>query len=1198
MLTRDNQVLHSASQEHLLLVRLCLSVFLCLVPQLGLAASESSTVGDGANFRSGVSLTEQLSLNAEKEFQVHLEKGEVFEVALNKGDLNVSVTLREPEGRQIVEYPSYQYEPLEFSVVAERPGLYLLKIRSLETAARQDQFVLSVKPVRQATSADIKNAAASQALAVAARLCADWTEASLRKALDQYAAAIAIAVDSRIVSAALRKAGETHFVLGEYDEALNQFERAETVSKRARAQQDVLEATAQAARLYSLLGNNDKAQAELNRVLNFYSERNVENETPAVRHAYANALNNQGEVSYSKGAVLKSSDYFERTLKLFRQTNDRHGQARALLFAGHIANGLGQLDRAKEYFTQAGNLAREVKNRSVEALAITAIGITHSLERKDEDGIQLHREAMTIFRLIGDRQSEAITLNAIGQAYQNLNKKEFALDYYKQALKLFEEKGTADFVPATLYQIASLYREMNDLGTALTYFEDCARLSRANRKRRMEVYALKEIASIYVSQGKRQTALSRYREVLRFHSLTGDVRGQALTLNAIGDLYLVSGRKRQALVVYQQALPLSERSGERGVEIATLYNLARAERDCGVIDKAKNYIERSIEEIETLRTNVASPDYRSSYFSGLRQHYDLYISLLMELDGQRPNQGFAAQALLASERSRARAFLELLAEAGADIRQGVDPLLLKREKELQGLLAAHARYLMEVAGSPEAKQEQAALNERLDILKAEYEEVQAQVRNQSPRYQMLVRPKPLRIDELQAQLGKDDLLLEYVLGDEHSYLWAVTSNSVKGYELEPKSVIESAALDVHTFTTARQEIGATVDDQYQSRVEKGDREVYNRSLSLSRMLLKPVEGMLENKRLLVSTEGVLQFISFDSLPKPTAEPLDPGIALQDVRVQKSFLISDHEIVILPSISALAAIRAESFQRAPSNRVVAVFADPVFSANDDRVQKRTDEDKKSELAKSIPQTDRSAFRSSDSVALRGDLGRLTHASEETDSIIAAASGNAWIFKGFEASRENAMADKIGESAIVHFATHGYVNTERPELSGIVLTMVKPDGTPVDGFLQLHDVFNLKLSAELTVLSACDTGLGKDVRGEGLIGLTRGLMFAGSRSVVASLWKVDDRATAVLMGHFYKALLQDGMSRAAALRYAKNQLRKDPAWAPPFFWAGFVLQGEYEKPIAVEAKSNVPRGIVLLVVLATVCGSLLILAHRLK
>jgi CHAT domain-containing protein len=155
--------------------------------------------------------------------------------------------------------------------------------------------------------------------------------------------------------------------------------------------------------------------------------------------------------------------------------------------------------------------------------------------------------------------------------------------------------------------------------------------------------------------------------------------------------------------------------------------------------------------------------------------------------------------------------------------------------------------------------------------------------------------------------------------------------------------------------------------------------------------------------------------------------------------------------------------------------------------------------------------------------------------------------------------------------VHFVTHGFLNTERPELSGIVLTMVNRDGSRADGFMPLQDIYGLKLSADLTVLSACDTALGKSIKGEGLVGLTRGFMFAGSRSVVASLWKVDDRATAVLMAHFYKAMLQEGMPPAAALRSAKEKLRQQKEWSAPFYWAGFVLQGEYNQRILVNRTS---------------------------
>jgi CHAT domain-containing protein len=224
-------------------------------------------------------------------------------------------------------------------------------------------------------------------------------------------------------------------------------------------------------------------------------------------------------------------------------------------------------------------------------------------------------------------------------------------------------------------------------------------------------------------------------------------------------------------------------------------------------------------------------------------------------------------------------------------------------------------------------------------------------------------------------------------------------------------------------------------------------------------------------------------------------------------------------------------------------------------------------------------------------------RLVHASEEADAILAATPrGTGMVAKGFDASRETAMSSLVGEYKIVHFATHGFLNSEHPELSGIVLTMVNQDGSKTNGFMPLQDIYNLNLSADLVVLSACDTALGKDIKGEGLVSLTRGFMSAGSRSVVASLWKVDDRATAVLMADFYKSMLQDGLPPAAALRSAKQTIRQEKVWSAPYFWAGFVLQGEYNERIVVDSKSQLRTSVTVSLVLVLISSGLLILQRR--
>jgi CHAT domain-containing protein len=279
------------------------------------------------------------------------------------------------------------------------------------------------------------------------------------------------------------------------------------------------------------------------------------------------------------------------------------------------------------------------------------------------------------------------------------------------------------------------------------------------------------------------------------------------------------------------------------------------------------------------------------------------------------------------------------------------------------------------------------------------------------------------------------------------------------------------------------------------------------------------------------------------------------------------LIADHEIVSLSSASSLAVLRREFASRAPAPKTVAVIADPVFDEADERIIKKG----ASVLTLNIHQAARSAgerevFRSALEVGAADSqhrLQRLIFSRREADEISNLAGRDA-SFKAldFSANRVAALSSNLSQYRIIHFATHSLLNSQHPELSGIVLSLVDEGGRPQDGFLRLHDIYNMKLAADLVVLSACKTGLGKEIKGEGLIGLTRGFLYAGAPRVVASLWKVDDRATAELMKLFYQRMLRDGLRPAEALRRAQIDMWKQPRWAAPYYWAGFTLQGEWK------------------------------------
>lgn len=296
MQTRDTQAFYLTSRECSLAFLALLSTVLLAVTPFAAAAQAAATAID---LRSGTSLTEKLRSGNEREFQIFLNKGEVLEFEVVKGDFNVLVGVYDSGGQPLIEYVSHSYEPVELALVGAATGGLLIKIRSLEFISRQGQFTLTVRPVRRATNDDVKNAGARFAIATASRLSSDWDKDSFRKAIDDYTKASAMTTEARIAAAALRKAAEAHFVLGEYRQALDRFEKAAVLSERAGTKHDALYASALAARLHSLLGNNGKAQGELNRLFSLYSARNLENETPALTHAYAWALNSQGEILYS-----------------------------------------------------------------------------------------------------------------------------------------------------------------------------------------------------------------------------------------------------------------------------------------------------------------------------------------------------------------------------------------------------------------------------------------------------------------------------------------------------------------------------------------------------------------------------------------------------------------------------------------------------------------------------------------------------------------------------------------------------------------------------------------------------------------------------------------------------------------------------------------------------------------------------------
>ena len=522
----------------------------------------------------------------------------------------------------------------------------------------------------------------------------------------------------------------------------------------------------------------------------------------------------------------------------------------------------------------------------------------------------------------------------------------------------------------------------------------------------------------------------------------------------------------------------------------------------------------------------------------------------MQMHKQNPAAAFDALALAVSERARARSLLELLKEAHADIRQGVDSSLLERERSLQQRLNARAAAQARLLNRKHTPAQADAVAKEIAAITTEYEEVQARIRARSPRYAALTQPQPLSLTEIQQQaLDEDTLLLEYALGEKRSYLWLVSHRSIDSYELPPRAELEAATRRVYELLTVRPKRGAPPDPQLIAQAK-----------TLSRMLLGPVAPQLGGKRLVVVAPGALSYLPFAALPAPEDKKRQAG--------DYEPLIAKHEVVTVPSASVLSIIRREMAGRQRATKSIAVLADPVFEESDPRLESAINGNSSGETpAAAAADAEHSeltrAIRTMNFSDARDGFTRLPFSRYEADSIFALTpKGTGLKATDFSASRDLALSPQLSQYRILHFATHGLLNSERPELSGLVFSLIDQEGKPQDGFLRLHEVYNLQLNADLIVLSACETGLGKEIKGEGLIGLTRGFMYSGAPRVVASLWNVDDLATAELMKLFYQGMLKDGLPAGAALRAAQLELSGQKRWASPYFWAGFVLHGDWK------------------------------------
>jgi len=849
----------------------------------------------------------------------------------------------------------------------------------------------------------------------------------------------------------------------------------------------------------------------------------------------------------------------QQALAIFESLSDNLGvaEARMRIALYHLA--LGDLIEARDIYQQVLPYWRQQNNLKNQSAVLINLSFIEQRRGDWSNTLTYLYEAQSLVDPANLTQLGQIA-NSFGYVYNQNGLPEIALGEYQRALDYFRQVNEQTrgvnrmimLIGYTHFLRGDYPAAENYLNQALASFEDD--LDKAQCR--------EYLARLQIALGQYNIARQHLQTSLAIYQSAHNPMEVARVLALLGQIDEAEGAFARARTNYLDALGTFQQVEDRVNEAAANFALGKLELRAGDYDRAETYLKQSVETTEDLRRASIARDLTTAYSATVYERYQTYIECLLHKHKLQPSRGLDVLAFQTSELARARALAELLRDTQSSFAPGVNPSLATRERALRQTISAKMNLrvqllVQKLQSGPDTNVDklQAQLNQleaSLTPLQNEYAQAKTRLRKVNPLFDQVTEPTAYTLEQIQHDVIDDDqtVLLEFILGEQASYAWAVTRNGIKTYELPKQQLIADAAEKVYA------EASEEPDDERTQRLNEAAER-------LAQLVLSPLAEELKAQRLIIVADGPLHYIPFQLLPAPngTREPL----------------IANHEIVNAPSASILGRLRQENRQREPSTKLLAAFGDPVFPSN--YAQFKSPE--AGELVASVKGNElepwrriwRDVSRTADNPNPE-TLQPLTYSKFELQRLKDLGGPAAVVARGFDASRESLGRLNLSEFSVLHFATHGLLDPEHPEFSGVVLSMVNTSGQPQDGFITIPDVYALKAPVDLVVLSACHTGLGKKVRGEGLIGLTSGFMHAGASSVAASLWKADDQATAKLMEYFYANMLEKNLRPADALRAAQNTMRTTSPWQSPHFWAAFTLQGEYRQPIRIPQPTGAP------------------------
>lgn len=831
-------------------------------------------------------------------------------------------------------------------------------------------------------------------------------------------------------------------------------------------------------------------------------------------------------------------------LTSFQAVNDQNGIARSYSQIGRCNLAMSNLTEAEENYQLALQLWQTLADVKEQAETLIMLAFIEQRKANWTNALAYFNQAQTLVQ--DDPEQAGQIATGIGDILNETGSPESALVEFQRALDNYRAADSTRGINNTILNIGYTKLLLHDYPGALTDLQTAL----ATAELAIDAtWSHEYLGRVYLALGEYTLALQHLEPSLSAYEQAKNPTETERVRSLIAQVYELQGKLDLARPRYLQALNVFRHLQDRINEAAINFRLGKLELKAARLDEAEAYLKQSVDETEDLRTISLGREITTAYSASVHDRYEAYITCLLRKSKLTSSPALIEQAFAASELSRGRALLELLRDTQTNLLAGVDPQLAEREKILRESIRVMMDHRVEILKNARYdEKELSAVESNLDQLRAEHQRLFEQLRTLNPAYAEITEPTAYPLQKIQSEVIDDDqtALVEYSLGEDASYVWVVTRHGMKVTELANEAAISKAVQNAYELLSVKPKDN---DDRITKALE-----------DLSALVITPIADQLPARRLIVVADGALNYIPFQVMLSPS---------------DKQPLIATREVVNAPSASILGQLRQEKLRRTAPENVLAAFGYPAFASNYAELKGLKTGDVIAQVKKD-DQPWRYAMRDIEVTGNSLDTATiqpLLHSREELADLREIAGPASFFATGFSASRETLERTDLSKFAIVHFATHGVLNPHRPEKSGFLLSTVGAEGQDEQGFITTPDVYRLRAPVSLVVLSACQTGLGKDVRGEGLISLTRGFMYAGASSVAATLWNVDDEVTAELMKEFYSNMLQQGLTPSAALRAAQNRIRQQPQWRSPHYWAAFTFQGEYREPAKLPQTNSI-------------------------